>query len=708
MKHTYTPVPLIAIGFSSLLLQITILRLLLSTFSGNELDIGITLSFWLLYVGLGSFAGRTMRFKHAFMSSFVLIALLAQPTALAIKAIRPVLALEPGEIIPFTATIFSTALMLFPLCFVIGIQFPLAVSYAGSKDAAGRVYGLEALGAFIAGLLFTFVISSRIQFMELCLFIACFDILIAFYIARRKIIPLLFIIPLSFYIVFHTVAVSLPWQGLQLSQYIESQYGEIAVIEMKDQTNIYTNGELLFTYPNVPDEEFKAHLTMTLHPSPVAVLVVGGSPGTLRELLKYPLERIDFVELDPRIVQVSFGMLDAEDMKVMKDPRLNIIVEDGRRFIKSLKTVRYDLVFLNLPQPSTAGINRFYTSDFFKEVKAVLKEDGIVALTIPSSAGYIGKSMQTASGSIYNSLKSIFQHVSLTAQEYGGVFASRVSLHTDPEILEKRFEKRGIHVRHFSPYIFRDVFSPFGVDYVRNRLDKIDSVNTDLQPSAYLYNLMLWSEIHGGRIVKYLMNVSGWHIVSFLIGFFTIVTLVIYKRKRRVLYYSVFTTGFASMSFVLAVVLAYQALYGYIFEMIGILTALFMVGMWIGTIVTRRTERSLTVLLSLELLTVVLAITAPFFFRGELLFYGIVFLAGLFTGGQFTTANLSMDAPNTAGRLYGLDLIGSCIGSFIPAIILIPLFGVSQTLMLIAAMKAVSAVMIYCLKPSFFRPGESA
>jgi spermidine synthase len=263
-------------------------------------------------------------------------------------------------------------------------------------------------------------------------------------------------------------------------------------------------------------------------------------------------------------------------------------------------------------------------------------------------------------------------------------------------------------VKHFSPYIFRDVFSPFGVDYVRNRLDKIDSVNTDLQPSAYLYNLMLWSEIHGGRIVKYLMNVSGWHIVSFLIVFFTIVTLVIYKRKRRVLYYSVFTTGFASMSFVLAVVLAYQALYGYIFEMIGILTALFMVGMWIGTIVTRRTERSLTVLLSLELLTVFLAITAPFFFRGELLFYGIVFLAGLFTGGQFTTANLSMDAPNTAGRLYGLDLIGSCIGSFIPAIILIPLFGVSQTLMLIAAMKVVSAVMIYCLNPSFFRPGESA
>jgi len=698
MKHTYSSIPFVFIGFSSLLLQITVLRLLLSTFSGNELDIGITLSFWLLYVGLGSFSGRHIKLKHAFMFSFIVIALFTQSTVLAIKAIRPLLSLEPGEIVPFTPTILATALTLFPLCFVTGLQFPLAVSYEGSKDAAGRIYGLEALGAFIAGLLFTFVISARIDFMELCLFIACFNILIAFYLSRSKIIPFLLFIPLSFYFVFHMFAMTLPWQGLKLSQTMESKYGEIAVIEMRDQSSIYTNGQLLFTYPDVPSEEFRTHLTITLHPSPAEVLVVGGSPGILREVLKYPVERVDFIELDPRIVQISFGMLNDDDRGIMEDQRLNVIVEDGRRYIKRLKAARYDMVFLNLPQPSTAGINRFYTSDFFREVKAVLKEGGIVALTIPSSTGYIGKSMQIASGAIYNSLRSVFQHVSVTAQEYGGLFASGLSIDTDPETLEKRFEERGIAVKHFSPYIFREVFSPFGVDYVKNRLSQIDLINTDLRPSAYLYNLMLWSEIHGGKIITYLMNVSGWHIVFFLVVFFIAVTAFAFKRKRRVIYYSIFTTGFSGMSFVLAVILAYQALYGYIYEMIGILTATFMVGMWAGTRITKRTERSLTILLSLEFLTVMLALTAPFFFRGELFFYGIVLLAGLCTGGQFTTANLSMGSSDTAGKLYGLDLIGSCIGSFIPAIILIPLFGVSHTLLLIAAMKAVSAVLILSLK----------
>src|SRR4030042_6600413 len=115
--------PFIVMGFTSMLLQITVLRLLLSTFSGNELDIGITLSFWLIYVGLGSFIGRRVKLKYAFTLSFILIAILAQPTALAIKAIRPALSLEPGEIVSLTSTILSTAISILPLCFILRMQF---------------------------------------------------------------------------------------------------------------------------------------------------------------------------------------------------------------------------------------------------------------------------------------------------------------------------------------------------------------------------------------------------------------------------------------------------------------------------------------------------------------------------------------------------------------------------------------------------------
>jgi spermidine synthase len=693
-------------GITSILLQITVLRLLLSTFSGNELDIGITLSFWLIYVGLGSFVGRRVQFKHSFAISFIIIALLTQPTALAIKAIRPALSLNPGEIVSLIYTILATAISLFPLCFIIGIQFPLAVSYSGGINVAARVYGLEAIGAFFGGALFTFVISGRMGAMELCLLIALINIVIAAYVSRGKIIILVLVIPLSCYFVFREIAASLPWCGIGFSQTVESKYGEIAAIKVKEQTSIYTNGHLLFSYPDIPNEELGTHLPMALHPSPSKILVIGGSPGTLREFLKYPIDYIDFVELDSKVVEISLKLLNMHgDINVVKDRRVKIMVEDGRKFIKRLKEPIYDIIVLNLPQPSTASINRFYTSDFFREVKGVLSKDGILAITIPRSTGYIGRSMQTASGSIYNSLKFVFKNVEVTAQEYGGLFASGAPIDTNPAILEERFVQREIPTRHFNQYIFRDAFSPFGVDYVRKRLDDIKLINTDLQPSSYLYNLILWSEIHGGKILKYLLNVRGWHIVSVLIITLMVISFSIFKRKRRVIYYSMFTTGFSGMSFMLAVVLVYQALYGYVYEMIGILTATFMVGLWAGASLSRYTKRELRMLFYLEITIIILALTAPVFFRAEPLFYLLILLSGTITGGQFSAANLSIGEPEAAGRLYGLDLIGSFLGSFIPSIVLIPLFGVSNTLLVIAGIKTVSAAMILSLFPSFLKGG---
>jgi len=284
-------------GVTSMLIQITILRLLLSTFSGNELDIGITLSFWLTWVGLGSYTGGKIRLKHAFTLSFILVALLVQPTVFIIKAIRPVLSLEPGEVVSLTSTILSTAFSLFPLCFVIGLQFPLAVSYSDSdnRDAAGKVYGLEALGAFMGGVLFTFIIAGRMGAIELCLILSLINILMASYISKKKIITLIFILPLFFYISFHKIITSLPWQGMEPSHIVESKYGEITVIKIREQSSIYGNGQLFFTYSDLPSEEIKTHLPMALHPSPSRVLVIGGSPGTIKEFLKYPVKAIDFI-----------------------------------------------------------------------------------------------------------------------------------------------------------------------------------------------------------------------------------------------------------------------------------------------------------------------------------------------------------------------------------------------------------------------------
>ncbi|MEW6569864.1 MAG: hypothetical protein AB1390_01620 [Nitrospirota bacterium] len=704
IKNNFSPIPFIFIGFSSILLQITVLRLLFSTFSGNELDIGITLSFWLIYVGLGSLFGKRIRIRIAFAYSFVLISVLVFPTVLGIKAIRSLLSLQPGELVPLSLIVISTAITILPLCLATGMQFPLAVIYSGEPKAAGIIYGLEAVGAFFGGLLFTFLISSRINMIDLSLFLSLINILAALYIAKKKIISFFFIFPLIFYFVFHETAPSMPWFGLKVSQNVESRYGEIAVIEIKNQSSIYLNGHLLFTYPDKPAAEIKTHLPVTLHPSPSEILVIGGSPGKIRELLKYPVDRITFVEIDPEIVKVSFSLLVDEDREILKDKRLNIIIEDGRRFVKKSVKPEYDLILLNLPQPSTSSINRFYTTDFFEEAKNALKKNGILVLSLPKAAGYIGRDMQLSNGSIYNSVKSVFTHVEVTSEEYGGLFASMTPINTIPEVLEERFAERAPHAEHFHRYIFYDAFSPINVNYVKRRLGEIEFLNTDLKPSAYIYNLLLWTEIYGGRTLRHLLGIKVWHIILFLSLVHIPVLFLAFRRKMRSIYFSIITTGFSSMSLMVSLILAYQAFYGYVYEMIGLLTATFMIGLWAGTAITRKTREPLKILFYLEVSTVILAVTSILFFKGELFFYLLLLFSGMITGGQFNTASLATGKMETAGKIYGLELIGSFTGALIPSIIFIPLFGIYNALLFVAGIKTFSALMIYSSIVLFSQP----
>jgi len=130
------------------------------------------------------------------------------------------------------------------------------------------------------------------------------------------------------------------------------------------------------------------------------------------------------------------------------------------------------------------------------------------------------------------------------------------------------------------------------------------------------------------------------------------------------------------------------------------LTATFMIGLWAGAYLAKRTEKPFIVLFYLEIMTIILALSSPLFFRTELLFYLLCLLSGLITGGQFSTANLFMGEVRMAGRLYGLDIMGSCVGAFIPSMILIPRFGIPHALLFIVAIKAVSAALLLSLGKS--------
>ena len=215
-----------------------------------------------------------------------------------------------------------------------------------------------------------------------------------------------------------------------------------------------------------------------------------------------------------------------------------------------------------------------------------------------------------------------------------------------------------------------------------------------MRPAAYLYNLMLWAEVHGGTALSRLTMLKERHILIATGLILALVSFLIFNKRKRVLLFSVFTTGFSGMSFVLAALLAYQAIYGYVYEMIGALSAFFMLGLWGGTLFAKQLKNPPGTLLLLETMTILLAVASPVLFKAEFFFYGLIFISGMLTGGQFSAASLSFGEPESGGTLYAIDLFGSFLGAIVPSIIIIPLFGISHALLFVAFVKLFSAVMI--------------
>jgi len=93
---------------------------------------------------------------------------------------------------------------------------------------------------------------------------------------------------------------------------------------------------------------------------------------------------VDYVELDPEIIRLSLQFLPEREKSALRNERVHIFYQDGRAFLKETRK-RYDMIILNLPEPATAQINRFYTKEFFLEAREKLTEKGVLSFLVPSA-----------------------------------------------------------------------------------------------------------------------------------------------------------------------------------------------------------------------------------------------------------------------------------------------------------------------------------
>ncbi|MGR6836290.1 polyamine aminopropyltransferase [Syntrophomonas erecta] len=132
--------------------------------------------------------------------------------------------------------------------------------------------------------------------------------------------------------------------------------------------------------------EMITQVALNSHPAPRQVLIIGGGDGgALREVVEHPeVEEGTLVEIDERVIAASkdfFPQLSCS----FDHPKSRIIVDDGIHYIKQ-QSNRFDIVIIDSTEPVGPAVELF-SSSFYKNVYAALKEDGM--LVVQSESPFI-------------------------------------------------------------------------------------------------------------------------------------------------------------------------------------------------------------------------------------------------------------------------------------------------------------------------------
>jgi spermidine synthase len=165
--------------------------------------------------------------------------------------------------------------------------------------------------------------------------------------------------------------------------------------------------------PSLRYMRLQALLPLLIHSGePRSALVIGFGTGiTAGAMLRFPgLERPVVAELLPEVLQAA--PLFNGNFAAVSDPRLQIRLRDGRRELLR-SDERYDLVTLEPPPPSAAGVVNLYSRDFYALAAARLQPGGLVAQWLP-----LPTQNEEDSRALVQSFIEVFPHATLWTTEF--------------------------------------------------------------------------------------------------------------------------------------------------------------------------------------------------------------------------------------------------------------------------------------------------
>jgi len=521
------------------------------------------------------------------------------------------------------------------------------------------------------------------------------------------------------------------WNHPNLLESQDTAYGRITVTGLSGQAAVFENDVLSFETEGTEGETF-AHLTALQHPHPRKVLLLGGGmEGVVEALRQHPVEKIDVVELNPRMVRMVSVHMPPQRQSALTTPPVRLIFADPRDFLRHSDA--YDLILVAMPDPASGQTNRFYTREFFQACAARLRPGGVIGLRLRAAENIWPPPLMYRMTSIDSALKSVFPHILFLPGTTNIVTAAATPLPENAATLIERWQSRQISARLVRPPFINYLFTNDRFQEIRQILETtVISPNSDIRPVCYRYTLQIWLSKFFPRasfldvtlplpaVLLYLSVMAG---AFFLARSYPSIFIYARRRSQRSMkippnpplakggwgdfhikrIFLAGVAGFCGMILQNVLLLHYQVKDGALYQDIGLLIACFMAGMALGAILLPRCLFLPDRRWGGGLLGGFFTLTILIYFilirdggAGLLLMACLLAFTGFFTGALFAYATLAdaTEGPSLISPLYAADLIGGGSGAILGGLLLIPAAGLDIPVQIVSALILLSFLII--------------
>jgi len=718
------------LGVSAFLTQVVLLRELMAALGGNELVLGIVLGSWMLLTGLGASAGRVAQRLRQPLAGLawaqMVLAVLPLGQIWIIRACRDWVFPRGAEVGP-AETVLVGLTILAPYCLLAGFLLTLTCRLLAPDErpeSIGQVYFLDVLGDIAGGLLFSFVLVWLWGHFGTLYLPAFLNLLLAGalgYLVRSR--PVLAMAGLLT-AVLALGAATVDWElastrrqfaGQEVLFQGQSPYNRVVITRLGEQVTFYANGTPLFSTGDPAAIEQKVHFAMAQRPQARRVLVLGGGlSAAAGEVLRWaglgpdqlppdappgqspPTEsiQVDYVELDPLLVSAGQQWIPP----TRNASAIRVVTADGRLWVRS-SSERYDVVLADVPDPVSIQWNRFYSREFFLEVKQRLTADGVFSLACASYENYLSPELADLVAIVHRTLREAFQKVLMIPADRIIFLASDGPLTTQ---IAERIAQHGLKTHSMRPGHLAGILAEDRLVALQRAIRPDAPINRDFFPILAYRHLRYWMrqfQVRWGVFLAALAVLGLWCL-----------------WRARPVTVAVFSAGLAGALLHVVLLLGFQVVFGCVYHRVGLMVTAFMAGLAVGAAwMNRRLGRgSGGALAGVVGALAAFAALLPAVLAGldqasrwpglnlicQVAFLTLAFGLAVLLGMVFPlAAKMAFEQVSiTAGRIYTADYLGAAFGALLGSSLLIPLWGIGPVCGLTAALNLAAAGILLMRK----------